>query len=321
MTVHVLIKKNTFFEVVERGPKEGLNRSYSDSNLGSSESVSGSAWGFFDRGSGRSIDRSSRNPHMVAGSEGEDSSEDLIALRSQARGSGGHNEEVSTKRQIFEAHLAGTCNPCHWFTSRASCRRGDACTFCHYDHPKKERQKERSRPRKVRRNQCRKEAEELSQIILTSTDEFLARVKALLKQGSYMQLVARSTLRSMQTKMGDDPRLAAAIAEALTYECDPNDNGEDSGMDGQSDVTQDTAQTARSIRGQSSATADPRLRPQDQYQQGRGGGGGNNTNDRGSFVPNNAPPLGPVGSVPARVQPAGPPKERSKLSLSTLISL
>merc|ERR1711920_773595 len=56
----------------------------------------------------------------------------------------------------FWAHSSGKCLPCRFMFTKRGCDAGDACTFCHLEHPRSRRL---AKPSKLKRSRDKKYSE------------------------------------------------------------------------------------------------------------------------------------------------------------------
>ena len=121
-------------------------------------------------------------------------------------------ETTSTDAQGIQEqlHKQGSCSPCVYIASQKMCLLGASCDFCHQSHAKQEAMAP-PRPRKSKRAQCKKVADQLDVLAAEDPKAFVENVKLLLCQGSYMRTVVKSKLKGMgREDIGDlSPNSAA----------------------------------------------------------------------------------------------------------------
>ncbi|CAK0827624.1 unnamed protein product, partial [Prorocentrum cordatum] len=103
-----------------------------------------------------------------------------------------------------EPHAAGTCRPCHYFSSRVGCANGAQCGFCHFPHATQRR----PRPSKATRLHCRRLVERLDGEVgggQSAARELVDGIECSLRQ-EYTLAVLRAR---GWAQAGDPPRRAA----------------------------------------------------------------------------------------------------------------
>mmetsp|Transcript_10333 Transcript_10333/g.24862 ORF Transcript_10333/g.24862 Transcript_10333/m.24862 type:complete len:292 (+) Transcript_10333:71-946(+) len=95
-----------------------------------------------------------------------------------------------------EHHATGQCRPCHYVFAKSGCTNGAACTFCHFQHPKRFR----PRPCRSKRYKCKRLASVLDKVFDNDPDSFQSLVEELSSQGGYLNTVVKSKVRSLQQR-------------------------------------------------------------------------------------------------------------------------
>ncbi|CAE7941898.1 unnamed protein product [Symbiodinium necroappetens] len=95
-----------------------------------------------------------------------------------------------------EHHATGQCRPCHYVFAKSGCTNGAACTFCHFQHPKRFR----PRPCRSKRYKCKRLASVLDKVFDNDPDSFQSLVDELSSQGGYLNTVVKSKVRSLQQR-------------------------------------------------------------------------------------------------------------------------
>lgn len=93
-------------------------------------------------------------------------------------------------------HDSGGCKPCHYARTKSGCINGEACPFCHLDHPKRLR----PRPSKTKRLKCKQLVGMLEDVYSTDPCQFDQEVARLSTKGDYLRSVVRSKVRSMHVE-------------------------------------------------------------------------------------------------------------------------
>lgn len=112
-----------------------------------------------------------------------------------------------------EAHVLGHCRPCRFVQSKAGCKNGSACNFCHLEH---DRQPRCRRPWKAKRERCKHLVKQLDGV--EDSEEEAQIIERLAKKGSYMCTVIRGKLRvagdsSAGARAGATPGQAEELPE------------------------------------------------------------------------------------------------------------
>ena len=92
-------------------------------------------------------------------------------------------------------HALGDCRPCLYMPSKIGCRSGKQCQFCHFPHPKKNR----PRPCKMKRMQCKHLLSMLDDIVDTDPRQYLERSEALAGESGYMRAILKGKQQKFQT--------------------------------------------------------------------------------------------------------------------------
>lgn len=98
-------------------------------------------------------------------------------------------ESYSTLSVGSALHASGHCTPCGFFSSKG-CIKGQACAFCHAPHAKKNR----PRPSKYTRMQCRQVIEMLD--VIQNPKEKLVAGQELSAQSPYMRSIINNKLQN-----------------------------------------------------------------------------------------------------------------------------
>lgn len=96
-------------------------------------------------------------------------------------------------------HTEGKCKPCHYVYTISGCDNGKNCAFCHLPHTKKNR----PRPCKTKRLQCKKIVSLLEDSYREKPEKFVEAVKAVSSQSSYLQVILRQRLRDIEGVDGE----------------------------------------------------------------------------------------------------------------------
>jgi hypothetical protein len=80
-------------------------------------------------------------------------------------------------------HSAGTCTPCLFVTSKSGCLNGSGCRFCHLYHARKNR----PRPCKAKRTQCKQMLGMLESVLTPGSEEFQNATERLSSESTYMR--------------------------------------------------------------------------------------------------------------------------------------
>jgi len=92
----------------------------------------------------------------------------------------------------LDLHGAGQCRPCLYNASKNGCMNGSACRFCHLEHKKKNR----PRPCKATRIQCKKLVGALKTVFAEDSKEFHDASNILSNQNTYMNSLLHSMKQS-----------------------------------------------------------------------------------------------------------------------------
>mmetsp|Transcript_16116 Transcript_16116/g.25784 ORF Transcript_16116/g.25784 Transcript_16116/m.25784 type:complete len:312 (+) Transcript_16116:80-1015(+) len=102
------------------------------------------------------------------------------------RGSDSVSSSLPQVNQGSEAlHDAGECKPCLYLNSRTGCLNGKGCRFCHLPHLKKNR----PRPCKAKRNQCKQIVNMLHAVFGEDSQEFQQASERLSCESTYMRSI------------------------------------------------------------------------------------------------------------------------------------
>jgi hypothetical protein len=82
-------------------------------------------------------------------------------------------------------HRAGQCSPCLYANTQAGCMNGNSCRFCHLRHSRKNR----PRPCKAKRKQCKQIVSMLQTCLGPESQEFEQVSKELSTQSGYMRSI------------------------------------------------------------------------------------------------------------------------------------
>mmetsp|Transcript_63474 Transcript_63474/g.164734 ORF Transcript_63474/g.164734 Transcript_63474/m.164734 type:complete len:304 (-) Transcript_63474:121-1032(-) len=107
-------------------------------------------------------------------------------------------------------HAEGKCRPCHYVRTTAGCLNAENCDFCHLAH----RRKNRPRPHRRKRMQCKKYADMLEDAEANNPEVFREAIEGLSSRSAYLQSVVLHRLRDK-----------AETADAGTELADPSAPG------------------------------------------------------------------------------------------------
>jgi len=98
-------------------------------------------------------------------------------------------------------HDAGTCEPCHFFSTGRGCLNSSSCRFCHFQHPKQDR----PRPSKDKRAKAKRIAKEV--VENRGQDQLLElkspnKTRAKCSLQPYLQHVVTAKLKSQDKNLG-----------------------------------------------------------------------------------------------------------------------
>lgn len=101
------------------------------------------------------------------------------------------NENVvaSSMSNWTSLHASGECTPCRFVNTKAGCRSGSDCTYCHLSH----RQRIRARPCKAKRAECRQKIALVDTIFVGDEAKRDTAIQNLYNEGSYMRTLICST--------------------------------------------------------------------------------------------------------------------------------
>ncbi|CAJ1350739.1 unnamed protein product, partial [Effrenium voratum] len=102
-------------------------------------------------------------------------------------------------------HESGKCTPCIHFTTKAGCKHGEACRFCHLEHTEDAR-KGRHRPCKATRNQCKQLLSQMSDLYKDDPEQKRIAYLTLADQSPYMKSLLKSVLDNEEAAASDAPR-------------------------------------------------------------------------------------------------------------------
>jgi hypothetical protein len=97
-------------------------------------------------------------------------------------------DEMATSSMVkssAELHAIGECKPCLYLNSKMGCLNGEGCRFCHLPHPKKNR----PRPCKAKRNQCKQMVNLLNTLFSQDSQEFQDASERLSGESYYMRSI------------------------------------------------------------------------------------------------------------------------------------
>ncbi|CAL1166878.1 unnamed protein product [Cladocopium goreaui] len=83
-------------------------------------------------------------------------------------------------------HAAKKCTPCIHFTTKAGCKHGDACRFCHLEHTE-DSKRGRHRPCKATRNQCKHLLWQMNDLYKDDPEQKRIAYQTLAEQSPYMK--------------------------------------------------------------------------------------------------------------------------------------
>jgi len=115
---------------------------------------------------------------------------------------------------MIELHEAGECKPCLYLNSKSGCLNGDACRFCHLPHGKKNR----PRPCKAKRTQCKQIVGMLHTVFGEDSQEFHEASMRLSTESAYMRSIlgkspgmAATPLKGSARGLGRSPAESAEL--------------------------------------------------------------------------------------------------------------
>jgi len=88
-----------------------------------------------------------------------------------------------TSPTTTELHASGQCRPCMWMNSSVGCSNGSSCHFCHMPH----RKKNRPRPSKAHRAQCKQMVNMLQTLFTPESEQFQELSHLLAAKSGYMR--------------------------------------------------------------------------------------------------------------------------------------
>eukprot|EP00931_Biecheleriopsis_adriatica_P001565 TRINITY_DN10195_c0_g1_i2.p1 TRINITY_DN10195_c0_g1~~TRINITY_DN10195_c0_g1_i2.p1 ORF type:complete len:255 (+),score=39.42 TRINITY_DN10195_c0_g1_i2:87-851(+) len=102
-------------------------------------------------------------------------------------------------------HDHGQCRPCHFISTKSGCSNGTDCNFCHLNHPKPAKLKQR--PCKSKRIMLKRLANTVNgKTLKNDPDKFAATVKQLVSSGEYTTSLAQAKLKEIT-----EPELVRAM--------------------------------------------------------------------------------------------------------------
>jgi len=107
-------------------------------------------------------------------------------------------------------HDSGDCKPC-LYNSKAGCLNGRECLFCHFPHTRKNR----PRPCKAKRTQCKQIANMLYTAFDESSREFQEASHRLSNESTYMRMILGGTLRNSKPSDAQDIGDPIAVQETI----------------------------------------------------------------------------------------------------------
>jgi len=110
------------------------------------------------------------------------------------------NQAAISPAEMAELHKAGECRPCLYLNSKASCLYGFSCRFCHMPHPKKNR----PRPCKAKRTQCKQIVNMLHTVFTEDSREFQEASLRLSSESSYMRSILGGKQSPSTGKPGEE---------------------------------------------------------------------------------------------------------------------
>jgi len=99
------------------------------------------------------------------------------------------NAVASSMSNWTSLHALGECTPCRFVNTKAGCRSGSECTYCHLSH----RQRIRARPCKTKRAECRQKIALVDTIFVGDEAKRDTAIQNLYNEGSYMRTLICST--------------------------------------------------------------------------------------------------------------------------------
>lgn len=109
-------------------------------------------------------------------------------------------EDSAKDEDPYSLHDAGECKPCLWVNNKRGCLNGDHCKFCHLDH--QSASFKRHRPRKAKRNQCKRVLAVIEGMYPNKPDMVPEVVQQLSTDGYLHRLMMRR--RAQKEKTGQD---------------------------------------------------------------------------------------------------------------------
>eukprot|EP00435_Cladocopium_sp_Y103_P041204 s156_g11.t1 len=102
-------------------------------------------------------------------------------------------------------HAAKKCTPCIHFTTKAGCKHGDACRFCHLEHTE-DSKRGRHRPCKATRNQCKHLLSQMNDLYKDDPEQKRIAYQTLAEQSPYMKSLLKGVLDPEEASALDAPR-------------------------------------------------------------------------------------------------------------------
>jgi hypothetical protein len=101
------------------------------------------------------------------------------------------------REDLLALHYTGECKPCLYLSSKTGCLNGDNCRFCHLPHAKKNR----PRPCKAKRTQCKQIVGMLHTVFGENSQEFHQAAQRFSTESAYMRSILGK--QSAQLAAGD----------------------------------------------------------------------------------------------------------------------
>lgn len=108
-----------------------------------------------------------------------------------------------------ELHSKGKCRPCSYVGRQIGCMNGESCEFCHMYHPS------RNRPRKAKRNRCKRLVSVLDSVDFGDRDQLTQVVTTLSGTNEYMKNLVKGRLRD-HLSANPGVQLGVDLAEGIS---------------------------------------------------------------------------------------------------------